>query len=205
MSEGRKSAETAAAAVLRVLSANPGDAGVDAAAEIIEIALHNAGREQEKRELQRVADLQASAHAHLSRLLNASPAVIYCRRATGDYEPTFVSDSVTRLFGCTPAEYISNPYLWRDRVHPDDVPRINAWVDRLSESDQRSIEYRIRREDGSYFWVHDRQHVIRDEEGVPIEIAGSWTDVTERKEAEAAREEARSRLTLARRGTVGDL
>ena len=196
MSEGRKSAETAAAAVLRVLSANPGDAGVDAAAEIIEIALHNAGREQEKRELQRVADLQASAHAHLSRLLNASPAVIYCRRATGDYEPTFVSDSVTRLFGCTPAEYISNPYLWRDRVHPDDVPRINAWVDRLSESDQRSIEYRIRREDGSYFWVHDRQHVIRDEEGVPIEIAGSWTDVTERKEAEAAREEARSRLTL---------
>src|SRR6478672_3210035 len=196
MSEGRKSAETAAAAVLRVLSANPGDAGVDAAAEIIEIALHNAGREQEKRELQRVADLQASAHAHLSRLLNASPAVIYCRRATGDYEPTFVSDSVTRLFGCTPAEYISNPYLWRDRVHPDDVPRINAWVDRLSESDQRSIEYRIRREDGSYFWVHDRQHVIRDEEDVPIEIAGSWTDVTERKEAEAAREEARSRLTL---------
>ena len=196
MSEGRKSAETAAAAVLRVLSANPGDAGVDAAAEIIEIALHNAGREQEKRELQRVADLQASAHAHLSRLLNASPAVIYCRRATGDYEPTFVSDSVTRLFGCTPAEYISNPYLWRDRVHPDDVPRINAWVDRLSESDQRSIEYRIRREDGSYFWVHDRQHVIRDDEGVPIEIAGSWTDVTERKEAEAAREEARSRLTL---------
>ena len=80
MSEGRKSAETAAAAVLRVLSANPGDAGVDAAAEIIEIALHNAGREQEKRELQRVADVQASAHAHLSRLLNASPAVIYCRR-----------------------------------------------------------------------------------------------------------------------------
>ena len=196
MSEGRKSAETAAAAVLRVLSANPGDAGVDAAAEIIEIALHNAGREQEKRELQRVADLQASAHAHLSRLLNASPAVIYCRRATGDYEPTFVSDSVTRLFGCTPSEYLANPYLWRDRVHPDDVPRINAWVDRLSENDQRSIEYRIRREDGSYFWVHDRQHVIRDEEGVPIEIAGSWTDVTERKEAEAAREEARSRLTL---------
>ena len=137
--------------MLRVLSANPGDAGVDAAAEIIEIALHNAGRERNAS--YSVADLQASAHAHLSRLLNASPAVIYCRRATGDYEPTFVSDSVTRLFGCTPAEYISNPYLWRDRVHPDDVPRINAWVDRLSESDQRSIEYRIRREDGSYFWV----------------------------------------------------
>ena len=76
----------------------------------------------------------------------------------------------------------------------------------MFESDQRSIEYRIRREDGTYFWVNDQQHVVRDAEGEPVEIVGSWTDVTERKEAEAAREEARSRLdALARRGPVGDL
>ena len=197
MSDGKKSAETAAAAVLRVLSANPGEAGVNAAAEIIEIALHDAAREQEKRELQRVADLQASAHAHLTRLLNASPAVIYCRHATGDYEPTFVSDSVTRLFGCTPAQYLDNPYLWRDRVHTADVDRINAWVDRgFRENDKRAIEYRIRRDDGTYFWVNDEQYQVRNAKGEPIEIVGSWTDITERKEAEAAREEARSRLTL---------
>ena len=62
-------------------------------------------------------------------LLNASPAVIYCRTASGDFDPTFVSESVTRLFGCSPREYLDNPYLWRDRVHPDDVARINDWVD----------------------------------------------------------------------------
>jgi PAS domain S-box-containing protein len=152
--------------------------------------------DQEKKGLQRIADVQASAHAHLSRLLNASPAVIYCRMASGDFEPTFVSENIRRLFGCSPREYLENPYLWRNLVHPDDVPRINAWVDRMSESDQRSIEYRLRREDGSYFWVHDRQQVLRDADGKPVEIVGSWTDVTERKEAEAAREEARSRLTL---------
>jgi two-component system sensor histidine kinase/response regulator len=197
MSNGRKSAETAAAAVLKLLSANPGQSGVDAAAEIIEIALHDAAREQEKRELQRVADLQASAHVHLTRLLNASPAVIYCRQASGDYEPTFVSDSVTRLFGCTPTEYLDNPYLWRDRVHPDDVARINAWVDRgFQQNNKRAIEYRIRRPNGTYFWVNDEQYQVCDAKGEPIEIVGSWTDVTERKEAEAAREEARSRLTL---------
>ena len=72
--------------------------------------------EQEKRGLQQIADLQASAHVRLSRLLNASPAVIYSRQASGDYEPTFVSESITRLFGITPKEYFANPYLWRERV-----------------------------------------------------------------------------------------
>jgi PAS domain S-box-containing protein len=152
--------------------------------------------EQEKKGLQRIAELQASAHAHLTRLLNASPAVIYCRVATGDFEPTFVSDNVTRLFGCTPQEYLKNPYLWRDLVHPDDIPRIDAWVDRMSDSDKRAIEYRVRREDGSYFWVHDRQQVVRNAKGEPVEIVGSWTDITERKEAEQERETARSQLAL---------
>jgi len=196
MAEGRKQAEIAAAAVLRVLDATPGEAGVQSVAEIIEIALHDAAREHEKKELKRIAEVQASAHAHLSRLLNASPAVIYCREASGDFAPTFVSESVTRLFGCTPREYLEDPYLWRHRVHPDDVARINEWVDRMFESDERSIEYRIRRDDGTYFWVNDQQQVVRDAKDKPVEIVGSWTDVTERKEAEAARERARERLDL---------
>ena len=120
---------------------------------------------KEKRELQRVADVQASAHAHLSRLLNASPAVIYCRLASGNFSPTFVSESITRLFDVSPREYLENPDLWRDRVHPDDVARIDAWIDQLFQSDNRSIEYRYRQKDGSYRWVHDRQHVVRDANG----------------------------------------
>ncbi len=196
MANGRKQAEIAAAAVLRVLEANPGDAGIQSASEIIELALHDAAREQEKHELRRIAELQESAHAHLSRLLNASPAVIYCRVASGDFEPTFVSESIHRLFGCTPREYLDNPYLWRDRVHPDDVPRITAWVDKMFESDERSIEYRIRRADGTYFWVNDQQQIVRNAKGEPVEIVGSWTDITKRKEAEEERETARSRLTL---------
>ncbi|HEV7462983.1 MAG TPA: response regulator, partial [Methyloceanibacter sp.] len=152
--------------------------------------------EQEKRGFQQIADVQASAHAHMSRLLNASPAVIYCRMASGDFQPTFVSESVTRLFGCSPREYLDNPYLWRDRVHPDDVPRIAAWVDKMFESDERSIEYRIRRPDGAYFWVNDEQHVVRDAKGEPVEIVGSWMDITASKEAEEAKESARERLDL---------
>jgi len=195
MTRARQHAESATAALLEILSASH-DIDAKAVTEIFERTLSEAAREQEKRELQRVADIQASAHVHFSRLLNASPAVIYCRMASGDYEPTFVSESVSGLFGCTPREYLENPYLWRDRVHPDDVPRIADWVDRMFESDKRSIEYRIRRPEGSYFWVEDRQQIVRDAEGKPVEIVGSWMDVTARKEAEETREKVRSRLDL---------
>ncbi len=136
----------------------------------------------------------------MSRLLNASPAVIYSRRASGDYEPTFVSESITRLFGVTPAEYFGNPYLWKERAHPDDIPRIAAWIEETFTSDDRSIEYRYRRNDGTYCWVNDRQHIIYDSDGKPIEIVGSWSDVTARKEAEADGKPRASSACLVARG-----
>ena len=196
MTTSREQAVSATAALLRILPVAAAEIDAKAVAEIIERTLNDAAREQEKRELQRVADVQASAHAHLSRLLNASPAVIYCRLASGNFSPTFVSESITRLFDVSPREYLENPDLWRDRVHPDDVARIDTWIDQLFQSDNRSIEYRYRQKDGSYRWVHDRQHVVRDANGEAIEIVGSWTDITARKEAEDAQARARARQSL---------
>jgi NADH dehydrogenase FAD-containing subunit len=46
MNNDKKPAQTAAAAVVRVLAASPGDSGVEAAAEIIDLAPRDAAREQ---------------------------------------------------------------------------------------------------------------------------------------------------------------
>ena len=207
MTRARQHAESATAALLEILSASH-DIDAKAVTEIFERTLSEAAREQEKRELQRVADLQASAHAHLSRpaqrLAGGHLLPEGKRRLRADFRERQRHQAV-RLHAV--ANISSNPYLWRDRVHPDDVPRINAWVDRMFESDQRSIEYRIRREDGSYFWVHDRQHDRRDAEGEPIEIVGSWTDVTERARRPRSRERrhARGSTLLLGAAPVGDL
>jgi PAS domain S-box-containing protein len=139
---------------------------------------------------------EQATRARLSVLLASSPAVIYCRNAGNNFQPTFVSDGITGLFGVSVREYLENPDLWRDRVHPQDVPRIADWVARIFESDKRSIEYRVRRADGTYFWVEDRQQIVRDGRGEPVEIVGSWTDITARKEAEEMREKVRARLDL---------
>jgi PAS domain S-box-containing protein len=146
--------------------------------------------------LQTAKEAEEGARARLVLLLSVAPSVIYSRSATGNFRPTFVGESITRLFDVSPEEYFGNPDLWRERVHPDDFPRIDAWIDQIFQSDKRSIEYRYRRRDGTYCWVNDEQHVVRDEEGKPVEIVGSWTDITARKEAEDAKEGARARLSL---------
>ena len=144
--------------------------------------------------------IDAAAQAHdrerTSHLLSASPAVIYSFKARDDFAPTFVSDNLKSLFGYAPAEYMVNPNFWREHVHPDDLERVEAEVGNLFDTGKQALEYRFRRKDGSYRWVNDEQHLIRDDEGAPLEIVGSWSDISARKSAEAAEDAARARLSV---------
>ena len=75
---------------------------------------------------------------------------------------------------------------WTDRIHPDDLERVRgtlqAYLD--GRSTRYEIEYRLRHKDGEYRWVLTKGSVVRDESGNPRRIAGSNTDITERKELE---------------------
>ena len=67
---------------------------------------------------------------------------------------------------------------------------------KLFEQDRHSSEYRFRNIDGSYRWLSDEQHLIRDEKGEPLEIVGSWSDITQRKAAEQAEDALKARIAL---------
>ena len=136
-----------------------------------------------------------AARARLSQLIGAAPAVIYSFKAKGDFAPTFVSENIRQVFGYNPDQYMKNPDFWRERVHPDDLARVEAEISRLFGNGVHSLEYRFRRNDGSYCWVSDEQHLLKDEAGKLLEIVGSWSDITARKEAETARNAARARLS----------
>ncbi len=193
MTSSRKYAEIAAAALGKVLPPGTDSKGV---ADIVESVLAEASREHQEGERQHVAEVEAAAKERLARLLDASPAVIYSFEAKGDFAPTFVSANIERLFGYSPSEYLENPNFWRERVHPEDLKRVEGEVGNLFENGRHALEYRFRRKDGSYCWVNDDQHLVRDEKGEPTEIVGSWSDITARKAAEAAEDDARKRLSL---------
>ena len=67
-------------------------------------------------------------------------------------------------------------------MHPDDLARVQAETSRLFETGSHTVEYRFLKKDGTYCWVNDAQQLIRDENGQVVEVVGSWSDITERKQ-----------------------
>ena len=106
------------------------------------------------------------------------------------------SDGLQNLFGY-PTDQIS-PKLewWYQRVHPDDLERVEKSIQQTTERGDRSWsrEYRFRRYDGTYAFVVGRGHVITDATGKPTRLVGGLSDITERRLAEQALENSRQQL-----------
>jgi PAS domain S-box-containing protein len=194
MTTASEYARNAAAALHESLNITPGDFDVDSASAVIEKVIKDATRERESRSRRQLSEMKAAAQERLVQLLSSSPAVIYSFKASGDFAPTFVSDNIGTVFGYTPAEYLENPSFWRDRVHPDDLARVEEAISKFFHNGVQSVEYRFRRGDGSYCWVNDAQRLVRGIGGKPLEIVGSWSDITERKAAEEAKAALHARM-----------
>lgn len=71
-------------------------------------------------------------------------------------------------------------------VHPDDVRRRQkALSDHLKRGLPYDVEYRVRTQDGSFHWVHDRGAVDASHGGAVLRLCGTLRLVTDRKEREA--------------------
>jgi len=149
------------------------------------------------RALQAAKEAEEGTRARLSLLLGAAPVVVYSFRASGDFAPTFVSDSLQGMLGYRTDEYMENADFWRSCVHPEDLAGVEAEQVQLFQKGQHFAEYRFRKKDGSYCWVSDEQHLTRDTEGRPSEVVGSWSNIDIRKAAEQAFQAAQTELERA--------
>ena len=91
-----------------------------------------------------------------------------------------------QMLGLREDEAGGEPEAWFGRVHPDDRDRLSGEVARHLSGDSANleVEHRIRHADGTWRWVLLRGTAVRDAQGKATRMAGSQTDVTERKEAE---------------------
>jgi diguanylate cyclase (GGDEF)-like protein/PAS domain S-box-containing protein len=71
-------------------------------------------------------------------------------------------------------------------LHLDDVrPTLDAVAaHQEKKTPLLTVEYRLRHKDGNWRWIMDRGQAIWDERGRAMRMAGSHTDITERKQAE---------------------
>lgn len=76
---------------------------------------------------------------------------------------------------------------WDKRVHPDDKKMVYGEIEKhfRGETDVYVSEHRVLCKDGTYKWILDRGKIIkRTDEGKPLRVIGTHTDITERKRAE---------------------
>lgn len=122
--------------------------------------------------------------ARLEYLLTSSPVVIYSCVPRGNYPTTFMSANIKEILGYKPSDFIDNPTFWESKIHPEERALIVDNFKRISDTSYYSEVYRTKHKNGTYHWMLEEANLIRNETGEPIEIIGSWTDITERREAE---------------------
>lgn len=100
------------------------------------------------------------------------------------YAPRF-----KQLLGYGDAEFANTFAAFEAALHPEDRLRTLQCVEQhLLQRAPYDVEYRLRTKSGEYRWFHARGQAIWDAAGRPVRMAGSLSDVTERRESAAALE-----------------
>ncbi|MCF7201044.1 putative bifunctional diguanylate cyclase/phosphodiesterase [Pseudomonas oligotrophica] len=102
-----------------------------------------------------------------------------------EYDRLYVSERWTQMLGLAPLGS-GHSRDWFERVHPDDLPLLRDAIGRHLNGESASLahEYRIRGGGDDYLWVLVRGVAERDGHG-GWHLAGSQTDISARKAAEA--------------------
>ena len=76
---------------------------------------------------------------------------------------------------------------WFNRVNPLDLERVKAEIAAhvAGKTSHLETEHRMRHDDGTYRWVLTRGLAVWNQEGQAVRMAGSQSDITQRKAAEA--------------------
>lgn len=129
----------------------------------------------------------AEKGSQLAYLVHKNPALIYSMDLSNLFQAKFISQNVLAITGHRPKDMLK-PGFWKDHVHPDDLPTTLNRLNDLFEHREtlQSLEYRFQHKQGHYFWIKDTATITYSRAGQPLESIGSWTDITEAKNKEAA-------------------
>lgn len=123
------------------------------------------------------------SEAKYRSLIANIPDVIWT--ADSELQFAFISTNVERLSGFSLDEvYRTGARLFLQNVHPDDVGKVTNGMGALfARGEPYDVEFRVRRKDGEWIWIHDRAVATYEINGVRY-ADGLLSDITLSKRAE---------------------
>jgi PAS domain S-box-containing protein len=101
-----------------------------------------------------------------------------------DRRMEWFGDIAERL-GYEPGEFLQTVEFWEQSLHPSDLNRMIAAIERhLVTGAPLQEEYRIRRKDREFLYWIDRRRALRGEDDSSYKWIGVISDITQRKQAE---------------------
>jgi signal transduction histidine kinase/DNA-binding CsgD family transcriptional regulator len=146
-------------------------------------------------------------------LVEQIPAIVYIWNASAgldDAVDEYVSPHIEQVLGFPPEDWIEDPRLWIERLHPEDRADVIAETSRsVDAGDPFRLEYRMIAKDGRIVWLHDEASVVGgDAPNGRGRYVGVQLDFTERKRQEHAqrhRDEEVTRFDRRRRRLLESL
>ncbi len=148
----------------------------------------------EKREHEIVVSRRALREKErmFATLMSNLDGMVYRRRNDAQWTMEFVSEGCFDLTGYRPEELLHNKFISFEQIeHPEDRARVREEIEAaLRERRRFFIEYRIQCRDGEIRWVWERGVGIYNKRGAVVTIEGFIENVTERKVATQALQQA---------------
>lgn len=140
---------------------------------------------QDLTDRRRAEDELRASEARFRALVERSPAVVYEVGLDDERRTLYVSPQVEALFGYSRQEWLDQPDIWTELLHPDDREIELAAHDLHNETGAPwRQEYRLIANDGQVVWVRDQAELVRDESGRGSTWQGIMLDITALKELE---------------------
>jgi PAS domain S-box-containing protein len=160
----------------------------------LDAANHNLEREMIER--QRAKEALKTSERLFRILTEISPVGIFRSDAAGQI--IYANERACQIIGASLADLVG--WKWSDRIHPEERQRVyKTWLYAIANQVPWQEEYRLLHQEGRVIWVLAQTDLEREETGTVIGYVGTLTDITARKQAEIALQQALAAAEAANR------
>jgi|GEM_PF-762659 PAS domain S-box-containing protein len=142
----------------------------------------------ESRDRKIAEDALKSSQRWVQQIADASPNILYIYDLV-EGQNLYVNPTVADILGYSADEIQSMEDTFvQQLIHPDDLENLTDYYAQMTigiDGDIFEIEYRLKHRNGEYLWLVSRDTVFsKTEAGLPQQILGTASDITEIKQAE---------------------